>query len=174
MGYQYYNEDVQQNIIKESFPLVLRRDDAVCNFLEGGTALGGADSRLIYRHYATLYFVFCVDSSESELGILDLIQVFVETLDKCFENVCELDLIFHMDKVHYMGNELVMGGMVLETNMTEILTRVEEQNKIEKDEAGLSAAPTRAISAVKNMNIPQQIKEIKLPELPQAIKDLKL
>ena len=27
------------------------------------------------------------------------IQVFVETLDKCFENVCELDLIFHMDKV---------------------------------------------------------------------------
>lgn len=54
---------------------------------------------MIYRHYATLYFVFCVDSSESELGILDLIQVFVETLDKCFENVCELDLIFHVDKV---------------------------------------------------------------------------
>ena len=43
--------------------------------------------------------MFCVDSSESELGILDLIQVFVETLDKCFENVCELDLIFHMDTV---------------------------------------------------------------------------
>jgi len=28
-------------------------------------------------------------------------QVFVETLDKCFENVCELDLIFHMDKVSF-------------------------------------------------------------------------
>ena len=27
-----------------------------------------------------------------------------------------------------------MGGMVLETNMTEILTRIEEQNKIEKEE----------------------------------------
>ena len=26
-------------------------------------------------------------------------QVFVETLDRCFENVCELDLIFHVDKV---------------------------------------------------------------------------
>lgn len=61
--------------------------------------VGGQDYRLIYRHYATLYFVFCVDSSESELGILDLIQVFVEALDKCFENVCELDLIFHVDKV---------------------------------------------------------------------------
>lgn len=96
--------------------------------------IGGSDYKLIYRHYATLYFVFCVDSSESELGILDLIQVFVETLDKCFENVCELDLIFHVDKVHYILNELVMGGMVLETNMTEILTRIEDQNKLEKQE----------------------------------------
>jgi len=35
--------------------------------------IGGSDYKLIYRHYATLYFVFCVDSSESELGILDLV-----------------------------------------------------------------------------------------------------
>ena len=41
-------------------------------------------------------------------------------------------------------------------------------------QAGISAAPTRALTAVKNMNLPQQLKDIKLPELPQAIKDLKL
>jgi len=35
----------------------------------------GKDSKIIYRHYATLFFMFVVDSSESELGILDLIQV---------------------------------------------------------------------------------------------------
>lgn len=42
-------------------------------------------------------------------------------------------------------------------------------------QAGLAAAPARAVSAVKNMNmnISQQIKDIKLPDLPQAIKDLK-
>nr|CAD2176842.1 unnamed protein product [Meloidogyne enterolobii] len=120
-------------------------------------------------HYATLYFVFCVDSSESELGILDLIQVFVETLDRCFENVCELDMIFHVNKVHNILNEIVMGGMVLETNMNEILLRVQEQDKIEKQEAGITAAPARAVSAVKNMNIPQQIKDLKLPDLPSKI-----
>lgn len=96
--------------------------------------IGGSDYKLIYRHYATLYFVFCVDSSESELGILDLIQVFVETLDKCFENVCELDLIFHADAVHHILSELVMGGMVLQTNMSEILARIEEQNRLVKQE----------------------------------------
>ncbi|XP_013382470.1 AP-3 complex subunit sigma-1 isoform X2 [Lingula anatina] len=164
--YQHFPEDTQQQIIRETFHLVSKRDDNVCNFLEGGTLIGGSDYRLIYRHYATLYFVFCVDSSESELGILDLIQVFVETLDKCFENVCELDLIFHVDKVHYILQEMVMGGMVLETNMTEILTRIEEQSKIEKSEAGIAGAPGRAISAVKEMNLPQKIKDIKLPDLP--------
>lgn len=171
--YHYFNEDMQQQIVKETFQLVSKRDDNVCNFLEGGSLIGGSDYKLIYRHYATLYFVFCVDSSESELGILDLIQVFVETLDKCFENVCELDLIFHVDKVHYILNELVMGGMVLETNMSEILQRIEEQNKVEKQEAGISAAPSRAVSAMKNINISQQLKDIKLPDLPQAIKELK-
>lgn len=55
--------------------MVSKRDDMVCNFLEGGSKLGTGDFKLVYRHYATLYFVFCVDSSESELGILDLIQV---------------------------------------------------------------------------------------------------
>ena len=45
--------------------------------LLSSSLIGGSDYKLIYRHYATLYFVFCVDSSESELGILDLIQVCV-------------------------------------------------------------------------------------------------
>jgi AP-3 complex subunit sigma len=40
------------------------------------------------------------------------------------------------DQVHYILSELVMGGMVLETNMTEILTRIEEQTRIEKQEVG--------------------------------------
>ena len=79
---------------------------------------------------AQLYFVFAVDELESDLGILDLIQVFVEALDKCFENVCELDLIFHSDKVHYILDEIVMAGMVLETNIVSILQGVNDQNKL--------------------------------------------
>jgi len=167
--YQYYSEAVQQQIIAETFQLVSKRDEDVCNFLEGGSLVGGSDYRLIYRHYATLYFVFCVDSSESELGILDIIQVFVECLDKCFENVCELDLIFHVDKVHYILNELVMGGMVVDTNMAEIIARFDDQTRLEKQEAGLSAAPARAVSAVKSMNLPQQLRDMRLPDLPHAM-----
>ena len=31
------NEEMQQKIIKETFQLVSKREDNVCNFLEGGT-----------------------------------------------------------------------------------------------------------------------------------------
>ena len=68
------------------------------------------------------------------------LQVFVETLDRCFENVCELDLIFHVDKVHNILQEICLGGMVLETNMSEILTHIEEQNRLEKSEATATSA----------------------------------
>uniref|UniRef100_A0A8B9GYV4 Adaptor related protein complex 3 subunit sigma 2 n=2 Tax=Clupeocephala TaxID=186625 RepID=A0A8B9GYV4_ASTMX len=34
--YQYFAEDMQQQIIRETFHLVSKRDDNVCNFLEGG------------------------------------------------------------------------------------------------------------------------------------------
>ncbi|XP_009471514.1 PREDICTED: AP-3 complex subunit sigma-1 [Nipponia nippon] len=169
---QAKSEDTQQQIIRETFHLVSKRDENVCNFLEGGLLIGGSDNKLIYRHYATLYFVFCVDSSESELGILDLIQVFVETLDKCFENVCELDLIFHVDKVHNILAEMVMGGMVLETNMNEIVTQIDAQNKLEKSEAGLAGAPARAVSAVKNMNLPEIPRNINIGDISIKVPNL--
>ena len=90
----YSAEDAQQQVVRKVFQQVAQRPDSFCNYLEGSIPQWGADTKLIYRHYATLYFVFAVDELESDLGILDLIQVFVEALDKCFENVCELDLIF--------------------------------------------------------------------------------
>ena len=107
-----------------------QRPDSFCNYLEGSIPEWGDSTKIIYRHYATLYFIFAVDQQESDLGILDLIQVFVETLDKCFENVCELDLIFHSDKVNYMLDEIIMAGMVLETNSAVILQSINEQNKL--------------------------------------------
>lgn len=153
--FEDWNEEQQMNIIRECFQLVSKRPDNVCNFLEGGALIGGADSKIIYRHYATLYFVFAVDSSESELGILDLIQVFVESLDKRFENVCELDLIFHVEKVHHILDEIVMGGMVLETGMAEILKHTDAKNAIEKKEGGMfGSSPGKSMqslgSAAKN------------------------
>ena len=49
---------------------------------------------MIYRRYASLYFIIGldVDSDLNELALLEFIHNMVETLDKYFENVCELDV----------------------------------------------------------------------------------
>lgn len=122
--------DVQQLLIAEIYSLVSDRPAQACNFLEGSNLVGGEDVRVIYRNYATLYFVFVVDEAESELGILDLIQVFVESLDKCFENVCELDLIFHFDEIHAILGEVVCGGLVVETNVNTIVASINETKRV--------------------------------------------
>lgn len=103
--------------------------------------------RVIYRHYATLYFVLVVDQSESELGVLDLIQVFVEALDRCFDNVCELDLIFHFDQVHAILDQIIQGGLVLETNINEIVSSAQAVLKARKTSAASSpgAGPLQSL-----------------------------
>jgi len=121
---------LQQLLIAEIFSLVSKRPPGSCNFLEGSKMLGGDDVRIIYRHYATLYFVFVVEESESELGILDLIQVFVESLDRSFPNVCELDLIFNFPECHAILSEVVSGsGLVLETDIDKISNAVDARKE---------------------------------------------
>jgi len=144
---KFYHEvphSQREQVVREAFSLVSKRSDSICNFLEG-TDYWGSAVKLIYRHYATLYFVVAVDSSESELGILDLIQVFVESLDKCFANVCELDLIFHTDRIHFILDEIVMGGMVLETSLKEILKAVNGSNKYQRDTQSAAEQKTTVI-----------------------------
>jgi len=130
-----------QTVVQKIFSLVSTRPAGLCNFLDAPELeeflgfKGDADERwrVVYRSYATLYFVFVVDGAESELGILDLIQVLVESLDRAFENVCELDLVFHFDEVHHILAEIIQGGLVLETNVEEIDLSVQEAARARKE-----------------------------------------
>eukprot|EP00758_Cryptobia_borreli_P002803 Tbor_TRINITY_DN3299_c0_g1::TRINITY_DN3299_c0_g1_i1::g.23760::m.23760/K12399/AP3S; AP-3 complex subunit sigma len=123
----------QQELVQKVFRTISKRGDNLCNFVDGFSEWPTADTRIVYRRYATLCFVFVVDSSESQLAILDLIQVFVEALDRTFESVCELDLIFHSDKVQHVLMEVVMAGMVTETNKDEVLKCQTEMSKLTSD-----------------------------------------
>lgn len=155
--FEKIDEADEQKFLAETFRKLTRRSCESCNFLEIKNNKKG--SRLIYRQYATIYVVFCVDAAESELGILDLIQVFVDLLDKTFENVCELDIIFNADKVHYLLNELLCGGMVLETNVSEILKHMEQQESlshlhfgrggsVSDQQLALQSQPTSSLPAI--------------------------
>ena len=66
----------------------------MCNFLDY------KEYKIVYKRFASLYFITIVDKDQNEFVVLELMQSFVEILDKYFGNVCELDLIFNFHKVH--------------------------------------------------------------------------
>lgn len=94
----------------------LSRTEFQCSFIEY------RGYKVIYRRYASLFFVVAVDGDEeNELSILEFIHSLVETMDKYFESVCELDIMFHIEKAHYIVDEMVANGAIIENNKTNIL-----------------------------------------------------
>ena len=55
--------------------------------------------QVVYKRYASLYFVMGIDQGDNELITLEVVHHYVEVLDRYFGNVCELDLIFNFHKV---------------------------------------------------------------------------
>ena len=79
-------------------------------------------------------------STESPLALIDLIQVFVEALDRMFENVCELDLIFGYETMHAVLSEMIIGGVVVETNIDKIVSAVRNQEGSSGKKKAIQAA----------------------------------
>lgn len=143
--YDFQPMEKQQDLIRHVYTVLSSRPENVSNFVNA-ESIFGPDIRFVYKHLATLYFVFVFDSSENELAMLDLIQVFVETLDKCFRNVCELDIVFNYSKTQSILDEIIFGGQVLETNSSEVMKAVEEISRLEAISNSSSLIP-RSLAA---------------------------
>lgn len=113
--------------------------------------------KIVYRRYAGLYFILCVDVTDNEMMYLESIHLFVEVccpeclifdrinwiasdnidtciaqiLDHYFGNVCELDLVFGFHKVYCILDEFIVGGEMQETSKKVILERLRELNTLE-------------------------------------------
>merc|ERR1712137_477775 len=97
-----YDASEKFRIESEIHRAVISRDPRNTNFLEY------RQYKIIYRRYAGMFFTFVVDMNDNELAILELIHLFVEALDGYFGNVCELDLVFHFNKVYQVLDELLL------------------------------------------------------------------
>lgn len=51
------------------------------------------DSKIVYRRYASLFFIAGCSSTDNELITLEIVHRYVEQMDKYYGNVCELDII---------------------------------------------------------------------------------
>ncbi|CAD8133785.1 unnamed protein product [Paramecium octaurelia] len=125
---KWYNQSLstkeKQRFLKEINSLVLTRGQKMCNFLEY------VEYKIVYKRYASLYFIAICDKEDNELLILEIIHHFVEVLDKYFGNVCELDLIFNFHKAYYILDELLLAGFIQEPSKKIILKAITSQEAL--------------------------------------------
>uniref|UniRef100_A0A0A9YKA6 AP complex subunit sigma n=2 Tax=Lygus hesperus TaxID=30085 RepID=A0A0A9YKA6_LYGHE len=110
----------------EVIQIVSECDRKSCNIIEF------RDYKLIYKRYASLYFSFCVSVSDNELMYLEIIHLFVELLDRYFESICELDLVFNFHKIFIIIDEMFLAGEIQETSKRTIISRLEEMERVKR------------------------------------------
>ncbi|KAL6757043.1 AP complex, mu/sigma subunit [Haematococcus lacustris] len=134
--YTTYSQKDRGRLIKEITPLVLSRPLKLCNFLDW------KGLKLIYKRYASLYFVCGVDVGDNELITLEIIHEYVEVLDKYFGNVCELDLIFNFHKAYYILDELLIAGELQEPSKKAVAKAISDQDQlVENAKNGVEEVP---------------------------------
>lgn len=101
----------------------------MCNFLEY------KDVKVVYRRYASLFFVTGIDSTDNELITLEIVHRYVEQMDKYYGNVCELDIIFNFQKAYFILDELLIAGEIQESSKRTVLMCISQQDAIENAEA---------------------------------------
>ena len=68
--------------------------------------------------------MFGIDTNDIDLVSLELIHLFVETLDKYFGSVCELDDVYNYYKDYTVLDELLVGGEIVEISKINILKKL--------------------------------------------------
>ncbi|KAH6690507.1 clathrin coat assembly protein ap19 [Plectosphaerella plurivora] len=127
-------------IVKDVTQLVLARRTRMCNFLEykgDADRVPGTDSKIVYRRYASLFFIAGADSTDNELITLEVIHRYVEQMDKYYGNVCELDIIFSFTKAYYILDELLLAGELQESSKKNVLRCISQQDALEDMEVRL-------------------------------------
>jgi len=125
--YEWLTIDERGALESEVIRACIKRTDAHASFLDY------RGYKVVYRRYASLFFIIGVDQEEeNELGILEFIHCLVETLDKYFSNVCELDIMFNLEKAHFILDEMVQNGHIVETNRANILKPIQMLDSVSK------------------------------------------
>lgn len=144
-------------IIKDVSQLVLSRRTRMCNFLEykgncsdtklkNSTDLWVADSKVVYRRYASLFFIAGCASTDNELVTLEIVHRYVEQMDKYYGNVCELDIIFNFQKAYFILDELLLAGEMQESSKKNVLRCISQQDSLEDMEVSSSSFAVTALS----------------------------
>jgi len=118
----------KKKITSDAISTVISRKKGMCNIVEY------KEYKLVYKRYASLYFLAAVDEDDNELITLEIIHRLVQILDEYFGNVCELDIIYGMQEAYMIMDELIISGELLESSKKSISRAIYKMNEKEHEE----------------------------------------
>ncbi|RDW82168.1 hypothetical protein BP6252_03280 [Coleophoma cylindrospora] len=142
-------------------------DHQGCFPARAGQADENPDSKIVYRRYASLFFIAGCSSTDNELITLEIVHRYVEQMDKYYGNVCELDIIvwlpskisglstdadrgqFNFQKAYFILDELLLAGEMQESSKKNVLRVISAQDSIEDTEVSDTHSPL-------NMELPAE------------------
>ena len=99
------------------------------------------DTKVVYRRYASLFFIAGCSSTDNELITLEIVHRYVEQMDKYYGNVCELDIIFNFQKAYFILDELLLAGEMQESSKKNVLRCIGQQDSLEDMEVSGGLMP---------------------------------
>ena len=107
------------------------------NDREVGADIISTDTKVVYRRYASLFFIAGCSSTDNELVTLEIVHRYVEQMDKYYGNVCELDIIFNFQKAYFILDELLLAGEMQESSKKNVLRCISQQDSLEDMEVSV-------------------------------------
>ncbi|XP_005100519.1 AP-4 complex subunit sigma-1 [Aplysia californica] len=113
--YEHIEEKNQHELELAVVGKCLSRSSKQCNFFYHDHLT------VVYKKFTTLCFICVVTKDENELAMQEILNVFMDCLVAYFHHVSELDIVFNIEKVYLILDEIIVNGCVGFTSKERVL-----------------------------------------------------
>lgn len=95
-----------------------------CHFLEEG------DHSLVFRWFGPCLFIVAADHSENELMLYEFLSLYVNALHRYFGKFSERHVLFNIDRLHMVLEEMIVDGELCESSVRNALIPIQMLDNI--------------------------------------------
>ncbi|CAG5114766.1 unnamed protein product [Candidula unifasciata] len=108
-NYHHVEKNEQEQRDSAVINKCLTRTNKQCNYFSHEAVT------IVYKRFTNLCLI-CGVTNENELAIQELLNVFMDCLGSYFQNVSELDIVYNMERVYMILDEIIVNGSIAFTS----------------------------------------------------------
>ncbi|CAL4156361.1 unnamed protein product, partial [Meganyctiphanes norvegica] len=104
----------------------LAADRESCHFMED------RKNTLIFRWFGPCLFIAAADQEENELMVYEFLNLYVNSLHRYFGKFSERHVLYNIDRLHMVLEEMVVDGEIVESSIRNILSPIQMLDNVAK------------------------------------------